>query len=453
MTNTTPIGAYRGAGRPEATALVERAMDMFAAKLDMDPAEVRRKNFIPPDEFPRPDGDRAPTTTRASTSGAGQGAGERRLRRAARRAGRAPRPRRPSSSSARPGTYVEWTGFGSELGTCEVDEDGTVTVSPRAPRSHGQGHETAYAQLVPTRSASRWTTSGSSSPTPSWSRAAWARWARARCRSAAARVQTRPTRCSTRPSSSPRTLLEAAAERHRGRARQGPRRRRARRTRASRGPSWPRRRPTSTACPRASTRPRRERRLRDAGRDVPVRRARLGRRGGHRDRATRAAAPHHGRRLGRILNPMLAEGQVHGGIAQGVAQALFEQIAFDEDGNNVTGSLVATRSRRRATCRATRPSARRRRARNPLGAKGIGESGAIGSTPAVWNAVVDACRTWASRTSTCPRSPQRVWQAIEDAKTSNGAAAVATPLHRFPGVLRDAHPGARMQFQPVRSVL
>ena len=94
---------------------------------------------------------------------------------------------------------------------------------------------------------------------------------------------------------------------------------------------------------------------------------------------------------GRIHNPMLVEGQVHGGIAQGVAQALFEEIAFDEDGNNVTGSLASYAIPSAGdlptfeTERTQTPTPR-----NPLGAKGIGESGAIGSTPAVWNAVVDA---------------------------------------------------------------
>ena len=91
---------------------------------------------------------------------------------------------------------------------------------------------------------------------------------------------------------------------------------------------------------------------------------------------------------GRIANPMLVEGQVHGGIAQGVAQALFEEIAFDEDGNNVTGILASYAIPSAGdlpnfeTERTQTPTPR-----NPLGAKGIGEAGAIGATPAVWNAV------------------------------------------------------------------
>jgi carbon-monoxide dehydrogenase large subunit len=113
---------------------------------------------------------------------------------------------------------------------------------------------------------------------------------------------------------------------------------------------------------------------------------------------------------------MLVEGQVHGGIAQGVAQALFEEIAFDEDGNNVTASLASYAIPSAGdlpmfeTERTQTPSPR-----NPLGAKGIGESGAIGSTPAVWNAVVDALAPYGVRNIDMPATPQRVWRAISAA--------------------------------------
>jgi carbon-monoxide dehydrogenase large subunit len=119
---------------------------------------------------------------------------------------------------------------------------------------------------------------------------------------------------------------------------------------------------------------------------------------------------------GRITSPRLAEGQIHGGIAQGVAQALFEEIAFDEDGNCVTGSLASYA----IISAADLPSFETERTqtptpRNPLGAKGIGESGTIGATPAVWNAVVDALGHLGVRTIDMPATPQRVWQAIAGA--------------------------------------
>jgi carbon-monoxide dehydrogenase large subunit len=122
---------------------------------------------------------------------------------------------------------------------------------------------------------------------------------------------------------------------------------------------------------------------------------------------------------GRIANPLLAEGQIHGGIAQGVAQALMEEIAYDEDGNNLTGTLTsyamisAGELPRFETQRTVTPSPR-----NPLGAKGIGESGAIGSTPAVWNAVVEALSHLGVRNVDMPATPQRVWEAIVTARAA-----------------------------------
>jgi carbon-monoxide dehydrogenase large subunit len=119
---------------------------------------------------------------------------------------------------------------------------------------------------------------------------------------------------------------------------------------------------------------------------------------------------------GKIANPLLAEGQIHGGIAQGVAQALYEEMAYDEDGNCLTGSLVSYALPTAAelpmfeTARTETPSPL-----NPLGAKGIGESGAIGATPAVWNAVVDAVSHLGVDNIDMPATPQRVWQAIHAA--------------------------------------
>ncbi len=145
VTNTTPIGAYRGAGRPEATALVERAIDMFAHELGMDPAEVRRKNFIT--DFPHQ------TVTGANyDSGEYHAALDMCLTNAGYEDLRAEQAKRRESGDVKQlglglCSYVEWTGFGSELGTCTVEEDGTITVTA-GTSSHGQGHETAYAQLV-----------------------------------------------------------------------------------------------------------------------------------------------------------------------------------------------------------------------------------------------------------------------------------------------------------------
>jgi len=120
---------------------------------------------------------------------------------------------------------------------------------------------------------------------------------------------------------------------------------------------------------------------------------------------------------GTILNPLLLEGQLHGGIAQGVAQALLEEVRYDEDGNPVTSNLAdyAMISATELPSFETHPM-ETPTPFNPLGAKGVGESGTIGSTPAVQNAVVDALSHLGVRHVQMPTTPIRIWQAINDAK-------------------------------------
>jgi len=119
---------------------------------------------------------------------------------------------------------------------------------------------------------------------------------------------------------------------------------------------------------------------------------------------------------GRVLNPLLAEGQVHGGIAQGVAQALLEEVLYDADGNPLTSNLAdyATISGMELPSFETH-SMQTPTPLNALGAKGIGESGTIGSTPAVVNAVVDAVSHLGITHIDMPTSPVRVWSAIQAA--------------------------------------
>jgi carbon-monoxide dehydrogenase large subunit len=120
---------------------------------------------------------------------------------------------------------------------------------------------------------------------------------------------------------------------------------------------------------------------------------------------------------GRILNPMLVEGQVHGGLAQGIAQALFEEVVYDEHGNPLTSNLATYAmpaasdlpSFERGVMETPTPV-------NPLGVKGIGESATIGSTPAVVNATVDALADLGVRHLDPPLTPERVWRAIRDAR-------------------------------------
>jgi len=121
--------------------------------------------------------------------------------------------------------------------------------------------------------------------------------------------------------------------------------------------------------------------------------------------------------VGNVVNPLIVEGQVHGGIAQGIAQALYEEAAYDADGNLLTTTLAdytipsAADLPTFVTDRTQTPATS-----NPLGVKGVGEAGTIASTPAVVNAVVDALRPLGIRDVEMPCTPQRVWRAIAAAK-------------------------------------
>jgi len=118
--------------------------------------------------------------------------------------------------------------------------------------------------------------------------------------------------------------------------------------------------------------------------------------------------------IGRVINPMIVEGQVHGGVAQGIAQALFEEAVYDSDGNLLTGTFVDYTLPTAAdlpsiiTDRTESPAPG-----HPLGTKGVGEAGTIASTPAVVNAIVDALRPMGVHDIAMPCTPERVWRAVQ----------------------------------------
>jgi carbon-monoxide dehydrogenase large subunit len=120
--------------------------------------------------------------------------------------------------------------------------------------------------------------------------------------------------------------------------------------------------------------------------------------------------------IGEVINPLIVDGQVHGGLAQGIAQALYEEAIYDDDGNLTTGTFVdyllpaAPDLPHFTTDRTVSPATS-----NPLGVKGVGEAGTIASTPAVVNAVIDAVRQFGITDIAMPCSPERVWRAINDA--------------------------------------
>jgi carbon-monoxide dehydrogenase large subunit len=417
LTNTTPVGAYRGAGRPEATAAIERMVDRFAVEIGMDPAEVRRRNLLPPDRFPYT------TPTRATyDSGDYEGALDRALAAAgyenlrAEQAGRRERGDRNLLGIGL-STYVEITNGGGEgeYGSVELLPDGRA-IARTGTSPHGQGHATVFAMLV---------SDATGIPVD--------------C------IEVRhgdtddvPRGHGTGGSRS----LQAGGSAVRGAADELVRL--ARDLAAD----------MLEANPDDVVLDRDEGRFHVVGTPAVSRSwadlgAEFARRGdGDDGNATLQAAYDFDapagtfpfgahvavvevdadtgavtlQRLvacddaGRIMNPLVVDGQVHGGLAQGAAQALFESVAFDADGNPLTANLMDYAfpsaaefpSWERVEMETPTPL-------NPLGAKGIGEAGTIGSTPAVQNAVVDALAHLGVRHVDMPCTAERVWRAIRDA--------------------------------------
>src|SRR5580704_13644296 len=125
--------------------------------------------------------------------------------------------------------------------------------------------------------------------------------------------------------------------------------------------------------------------------------------------------------FGVIVNPLLVEGQAHGGVVQGIGQALMERVVFDEDGKFLTGSFMDYGLPRASDAVMFEIDSHPVPAKtNPLGAKGCGEAGCAGSLPAVMNAVVDALSEYGIRNIDMPATPHRIWQAIQQAKLRSG---------------------------------
>jgi carbon-monoxide dehydrogenase large subunit len=128
--------------------------------------------------------------------------------------------------------------------------------------------------------------------------------------------------------------------------------------------------------------------------------------------------------IGTVVNPLIVEGQVHGGLAQGIAQALYEEAVYDDDGNLVTSTLADYLVPSAADLPSYVTGRTESRAANRLGVKGVGEAGTIASTPAVVNAIIDALRPYGIDDVTMPCTPERVWRAIQTAQGKpTGSAA------------------------------
>jgi aerobic carbon-monoxide dehydrogenase large subunit len=127
--------------------------------------------------------------------------------------------------------------------------------------------------------------------------------------------------------------------------------------------------------------------------------------------------------IGAVVNPLIVEGQVHGGLAQGIAQALYEEGVYDDDGNLVTATLADYLLPAAPDLPSYVTSRNETVASNRLGVKGVGEAGAIASTPAVVNAIIDAVRPFGVQDITMPCTPERVWRAIQAAQGSDTGTA------------------------------
>jgi len=409
-TTTAPTGAYRGAGRPEGIFLIERLMDEAARGLGMDPADIRRRNFVDADAFPY-----RTATGVVYDSGDYRRAFDKALALAGydalRQEQRVARERGEIMGIGLC-AYVEPAAAGWESGSVRIERTGAVTVVTGSS-PHGQGHETTWAQIVAdvlavdpsavvvrhgdTRGVAQgFGTFGSRSTALGGSavlRAATEVREKAR-RVAASRLEASsadvvlgdkgfhvagvPTRTVTwrevadvayrgtalppgdEPGLDATVFFKAEAE------------------------VW-----SFGTCVAAVAI--------DAGTGAV--------------RLTRCAWVDD---AGTVVNPLLAEGQLHGSYAQGAGQALLEAVVYDREGQLLTATLMDYAVPRLGDFpeplldKTETPSPR-----NPLGAKGLGEAGCIAVPPAIVNAVVDALAPWGSKHVDMPITPEKIWQVLQ----------------------------------------
>jgi aerobic carbon-monoxide dehydrogenase large subunit len=377
--NTTPIGPYRGAGRPEAAYFTERLVDMLAREMNTDPVELRRRNFIPATAFPYT------TVTGLSYETGDYHAGLDLL--VAKLAGDQPPLPQPGQLAGRGiATFVEPGGIVPRIpgpdgtigdkATVTIGPDGKVTVAV-GTSGHGQGHETAFAQLaadllgVPYDDVT--VTFGDTDTAPfgygtfgSRSLSAGGTAIHNACRAALE---------AARRVDAPMPVAEAAA-------------RLGGITAAGSSGALPETYSSGAYACDVAVDP-------DTGQVTLL----------------RVVAVDD---CGSLVNPLLVEGQVHGAVAQGVGQALTEEIAYDENGQPLSASFMDYAVPFAATLphiesyNVVTPSTL-----NPMGVKGMGESGTIGVTPALVNAVMDALARYGIRHLDMPLTPEKIWTAIQ----------------------------------------
>jgi len=409
-TNATPTGPYRGAGRPEAAFLIERMMDRLAGELDLDPVEVRLRNFVRPSDFPY-------TNAAGSTydSGNYQASlkrlveladypGLRRAQRTAREGGRL--------QGIGISTYVEEAaGFAEDRATVRLEPDGTITVITGST-PHGQGHQTTWAQLAADAFGlpfDKVRVLYGDTDQPAYAVGTFG------SRSAAisgAAVHEGAVRLKRKVRALAAAAFEAATADivvTDGRVH-------------VRG--VPTRFMTLTDIAEwAASADRMDELAVKASFDPPDTVFPFGAHLAYVEVDAETGSVKLLRYVavddcGPVINPMIVDGQLHGAIAQGVAQALYEGVVYDRDGQLLTGNLTTYLLPTAAdlpefeTDRTETPTPH-----NPMGVKGIGEGGTTGSTPAVVNAVMDALRPLGIHQLDMPLTPFRIWGAIQTARS------------------------------------
>ncbi|MFP3914618.1 MAG: xanthine dehydrogenase family protein molybdopterin-binding subunit [Actinomycetota bacterium] len=412
-TNTTPVEAYRGAGRPEAALALERVLDLLAAELNMDPVEVRRRNFLASDSFPH-----VVATGERYDTGNYPAALDKALERADYEGLRGEQTRRRARNDRHQlgigiASYVEVTApiNRKDWGRVEITPEEVVVYS--GALSHGHGHETTFACLAADRLgvsfesvrfvqgdteyiASAGGTMGSRSMQMAGSavaRSADAVWEKARRLVAHHReaalddvVRFKGGRIGVAgvPDSA-MTLFQVAA--------------------LAEDPSClP---PGEDPGLSAEDRWVQEEATVPFGTHISV--VEVDTETGDVTVLGHVACDD----CGTIFSPMIVDGQVHGGVAQGMGQALWEAFRYDADCNPLTANLATYLAPTAVSvpsldvCHTVTPTDQ-----NPLGVKGIGEAATVGSTPAVVNAVHDALRPLGVTHIDMPLTASRIWQAL-----------------------------------------
>jgi aerobic carbon-monoxide dehydrogenase large subunit len=410
-TNTVPTSAFRGAGRPEATQAIERAVDLLAAEVGIDPAEIRRRNFI--DTFPH-----ETETGAVYDSGDYEGALDLALRSAGYEELRAEQRRRreeggPKQLGIGLSTYVEITnGVGeTEFGEVEITEDGGAILRTGS-FSHGQGHETTFAMIASEQlgipleriTVVKGDTDAVASGTGTYaSKSTQIGGVAARLASDDVVVRAKQIVADYLEASADDIVLDPALARlHVAGS-------------PTQGFAWEELAERAAADGRlAELRAQHEWRADPTfpfGAHVAV--VEVDVETGVVELIRHVAVDD----AGTLINPLVADGQVHGGVATGVGQAIYERFAYDENGTPMT-STFADYSFASA---ADLPSWERVEMVTPtpynaLGVKGIGESGTICATPAVHNAVLDALAPYGVTHVDMPANGENVWRALQEAK-------------------------------------